>query len=116
MHELSICQSLVEIILKELEKLKPASARLIYADVVIGAMRQIVPEYLTGAYEMVVKGTAAEGSQLRFREVPVKAKCRACSWTGDVRDLTFVCASCASPEIELTGGMELFLESLEIEN
>ena len=78
-------------------------------------MRQIVPEYLTGAYEMVVKDTPAEGSELHIREVPVSAKCRDCGWTGDVREMTFACAKCSSPALELTGGMELYLESLEVE-
>lgn len=115
MHELSICQSLVEIVLAEFNKLDRPGKKLVYADVTVGAMRQIVPEYLADAYELLVKDTAAQGSRLRIREIPVCAKCKDCRWAGDVREMTFLCPQCASPALELTGGMELFLESLEVE-
>ena len=83
--------------------------------VVVGAMRQIVPETLAFAYEVLTKETPLAGTELEIVPVPVKARCRACDWTGPIEDAFFICPTCEAVDLEVLAGMELYLDSIEIE-
>ena len=116
MHEFSICQSLVDAILAELDGIDaPRPFRLVSARVVVGAMRQIVPDIMQTAYELMTKDTAARGSALEIVRAPATGKCDECGWSGEMQDTFIQCGACGKPGIELTGGMELYLDNLEIE-
>lgn len=115
MHELSMCQSLVDAVLHEMGRAQPPPKRLVAARIAVGALHQVVPENMTFAYEILIKDTVAAGSRLDIRWIPVTAKCRACGWTGPVEVPFFLCGSCNSGDLELLTGKELFLENLEIE-
>jgi hydrogenase nickel incorporation protein HypA/HybF len=83
--------------------------------VAVGRLRQIEPEHMHFAYETLVRGTRLEGSKLEMRTLPLTGTCRDCEWRGEIRELFFCCAACGSNRGEFEGGMELLLESLEIE-
>ena len=113
MHEFSICQELVKVALAEVEKHGP-SARLRKARLAAGALRQIVPEAMTFAFEVLTKDTLAEGAVLEIVNAPVVAKCRQCGWQGEIEEMVFQCAACGGIALDLQGGTELYLESLEV--
>lgn len=115
MHEISLCEGLVQSILSELDKL-PTGTRLLKARVVVGALRQIVPESLQFAYETMTQENRAKGSRLELIIKPLSGRCRQCSWEGEFLERIFHCPKCESGNVELTGGKELYLDSLEIEN
>jgi len=115
MHELAICESIVEAVLKEMRTISPPPRRLLRTRVAVGVLRQIVPEYLAFAYEELTKGTAAEGSALELIHLPVAATCRRCGWQGEKFEDIFQCKECGSGNVMITGGTELYLESLEVE-
>lgn len=114
MHELSLCQGLVDYALEELRKLPPAS-RLTRVRVVVGELRRIVPESLTFAYDVLTKDTPAAGSVLEIIHKPITVRCRQCAWEGAITGALFRCAACDSTDVELTAGKELYLDSLEVE-
>ncbi len=113
MHEFALAKDLVEIILAELNQQTPP-VRLRSATVVVGGLRQVVPEYLSFAYALWAKATPAEGSELEIRRVPIVLRC-ACGWQGEAEAPPFWCAACHSPQVDLISGRELFLENLEVE-
>ena len=115
MHEFSICQGLVKAILSELEKLDPPNPKLLKASVVIGRLRQIIPETLQFAYETLTKETVIAGSKIEVISAPILAKCPKCGWKGEIKENNFRCGKCGSGEIELSGGMELYLNNLTVE-
>ncbi len=115
MHELSICQSIVDSILEELSALDPKPKRLISARIVVGEFRQIVPDFMKEAYKAVTKGTDVEGSELEVKTAPIQGKCGDCGWAGDLPMGDFKCQSCGSSGLKLDGGMSLYLDNLEIE-
>ncbi len=90
-------------------------AQLVSVRVVAGRLHQIVPEYLVSAYELLVQDTPAAGSTLDLELAPVTATCRACGWQGEIAPPIFLCSACTSTDLEVTGGTELRLESLEVE-
>ena len=69
MHEMSMCQGIVEAVVEEMGKLDPPPERLIRIRVVAGALHQIVPEYMTDAWTYLTRETPAEGSELEYQNV-----------------------------------------------
>ena len=116
MHELSICQSLVDAIAAEMRKIKPPPKRLLKASVTAGALRQIIPDHLASAYEIMTKGTALEGSKLEIIPMPLAGECEACGWRGEFSIEGFRCPACGSKKARITGGRELHLSALEVEH
>ena len=114
MHEFSLCETLVETALSNVAATHP-DARISRVRVVAGDLRQIVPENLQFAYETLTRGTAAEGSQLEIRTVPITCRCSACDWEGTIDDAVFMCPECNAKTLQTLTGKELYLESLEIE-
>jgi hydrogenase nickel incorporation protein HypA/HybF len=114
MHEYSICESLIGIIISELDKYDSHSS-LVKSIVVVGELRQVIPEYMETAYQLLTKGTRAEASRLVIKQVRAKLKCNNCGWEGENKNIDFCCPKCGSNNIDLTGGNQLYLESLEVE-
>ena len=112
-HEFSIAQTIVQAVLAELKKVQPA--RLVRARIVAGGLHQIVSANLTFAYKVLAKDTPAAGSRLSIRRVPITAECRQCHWRGAIRGALFACGRCQAGDIEITGGRELYLDSIEVE-
>ncbi len=114
MHEVSMAQSILAIALAEMNK-RPG-ARLKTARVVIGRQRAVVPDNLRFAFETLAENTPAAGARLAIRQTAVTARCPACGWRGAIRQPRYACGACGAGDIELTGGEELYLESLEVED
>lgn len=112
-HEFALTQTIVQTVLAELKKIQPA--RLVRARIVAGRLRQVVPANLTFAYKVLTKATPAQGSVLTIRSAPITARCRHCTWSGKIREAHFACGACGSGDIEITGGRELYLDSIEVE-
>jgi len=115
MHEFSICQTLVSVVLKELDKVKGKQIRLKKARVTAGQYHRFVPASLKQAYKILTKDTPAEGSFLLIKSAPIRLKCNKCGWKGLARDICFSCRKCGGVDMEIIGGKEFFLESIEVE-
>ena len=111
MHEVSIVEGLIDII-KETAKQNNLS-NVSMVSLRIGAMRQIVPDALQFAFEIVGKGTVAEGAEIRIREIATRGRCRACDKEFPVEDYCFICESCGSGDVEVIEGKELYIDTLE---
>ena len=83
MHEFGICQSIVETVIAEMGKHDTKQHRLLKTCMVVGGLRQIVPEYLQFAYKTLTKDTPADGSLLEIDTKPVIGKCKKCGCTDE---------------------------------
>ena len=115
MHEFSICERLVGAVLEEVDKLDGPAVRVRKVHVVTGALHQIVPEYLTTAYEALTGETVLEGSELCMEVRPVVGRCCTCGWEGEITPPFFQCGACEEFNIKMLSGKELFLDRLEID-
>ncbi|MHC4873878.1 MAG: hydrogenase maturation nickel metallochaperone HypA/HybF [Planctomycetota bacterium] len=115
MHELSICQSILNSIREEFEKLEPAPEKLLQARIVVGSMRQIVPEFMHEAYKAVTASSEFAGSELEIKVLPNIAVCKSCGWKGELEMKLFICGECSGTDVELESGMELYLDNMEVE-
>jgi hydrogenase nickel incorporation protein HypA/HybF len=110
MHELSIAGALVDIVERH-----AAGRRVTRVDVRVGHLRQVVPDALDFAFELITKDTALEGAVLRIEEVPAGVHCRVCGADTVLRQFPAHCVECEALDVELSGGDELLVDCLEIE-
>lgn len=111
MHELSLAQSVVEILQEEgerhgLERIERIRLR-------VGALRAVVPELLQTSMGFAAVGTLAEGAEVIIEEVPGRARCPACALEYPITELLFICPGCGQLGGEVLGGEELSVVEIE---
>jgi len=112
-HEVSIAQSLVDAVLREMEDRK--TGRVVAVRTAVGGLTHVEPENLKFWYEELIKDTPLAGSELVVVKQPVAVRCRQCGREFEVVANSFVCPECGIADVRLTGGDELVLESIEVE-
>jgi len=109
MHELSIADALVQIVVRHAEGRPVARVQIM-----LGDLRQASPAAIEFAFELVAQGTPAEGALLDIERVAVGGRCRACGADGEHAGLPLICAACGGWEIDVLRGEELRVEWLEL--
>jgi hydrogenase nickel incorporation protein HypA/HybF len=113
MHELSIAESILEAVRKELAS--RSGARPIRVGLRIGELSAIDVDSLTFCFEAVLKGTEWENLQLDARVCPQRRMCKECGQEFAVIEYNANCPACASSNTKLTSGDELDFDYLEVE-
>jgi hydrogenase nickel incorporation protein HypA/HybF len=113
MHEMSITMSLLDLVLEEANK--AGASKITGVNIVLGEMTGIIDHYVQANFELLSKNTLAEDAKLSFQNIPRRARCRNCTQEFRPSDLAWTCPRCRSTEIEITGGKELYVESIEVE-
>jgi hydrogenase nickel incorporation protein HypA/HybF len=104
---------LCESILGAVER-RAAGRRVSRVRVRVGTLHRVVAPALDQAFALVSAGGVAFDAVVDLVVVPAICRCRACGLSGDAEDVLAVCAGCGSPDVELSGGDELTLESIEL--
>ena len=111
MHELSLADAIVAIAREH-----AGARRVTGVDVKVGRLRQVVPDALAFAFELVASGTNADGAELRLEHVAARVACAGCDAVTEVTGFPLVCARCGSANVEVVAGDELSVESIEVED
>jgi len=112
MHEMSIAQSLVDIIKEEMVKHDARGLKSVRLH--IGQLSAIVPKSLSFCFEVMTSGTDLEGTELVMEIVPLRAACRECGETFEIKDYSFECPNCHSVEIDTISGQDLSIVEMEV--
>lgn len=110
-HELSIAQSLLEIVQDESKK--HGIHRVNSIKIRVGALAGVVAEALTFCFGLVSQETIASGATLEIETIPLVARCSDCDLEFEVRDNVFLCPRCGTPTPELVSGRDLAVASIE---
>jgi hydrogenase nickel incorporation protein HypA/HybF len=113
MHELSITQSLLEIVLQQAEQAH--AGKVIKINLTIGAMTGVVSDSVQFYLDILTKGTIAEGATVAFTIVPSRAKCRNCQQVFSLPEFDWTCPHCQGKIVDVISGNELFVDSIEVE-
>ncbi|KAA3615660.1 MAG: hydrogenase maturation nickel metallochaperone HypA [Calditrichaeota bacterium] len=113
MHELSIANSILNIVLDEIKEKKLPEVKAI--GLKIGALSGILADSLEFGFDALKLDTPLQKAKLEIEEVPICGKCENCSESFEVKDLIFTCPSCQSPSIKMEKGQELDIAYLEID-
>ena len=110
MHELSIAASIVE-----LAERHARGRRVRRVELKVGRLRQVVPDSLAFAFELLTRDTPLAGARLEIEQVPASARCESCEAETVLVRFPWRCSRCGGDELELRSGEELLVESLELE-
>ncbi len=123
MHEVSVVASLVDAVVRELERYDVLKVNSV--TVIIGDMTNLGEEQMSFAYEIVTKGTVLEGSELMIEREPIELECRDCGYKGPARVLSdpdfdehaipvLSCPECGG-KVSVTKGMSCTVKCMDIE-
>jgi len=112
MHELSVAQSIVEIIQQHIPKSE--WGRVAAVRLKIGEVAGIVPESLEFSFQAITAESLLNHARLEIESVPFRIHCNACDATL-VNEIGFaVCSTCGSTDTKILSGTELNMTEIEI--
>lgn len=113
MHELSVVESMIAIVLKHAQANGARKVKKI--NLVLGEMSTIMEEPVRFYFEIIGKDTIAEGAELAFERKPLIAMCSSCGCEFGVSNYDFTCPKCGALDTEIISGREFRVDSIEIE-
>ena len=113
MHEMSIAQSLVDILREEMGKNGARTLRSVRLS--IGQLSAVVPDSLNFCFTVMTAETELEGARLIMDMVPLEGVCHDCDRTFEIEDYAFVCPYCGCTSIETIAGQDLSIVEMEVD-
>ena len=112
MHEQSIVGYLLSMAIEDAKK--DNAKRIISIKLVVGELTGVEKDAVEFYFGFMAKGTIAEGASLEFSFIKPQLRCRDCDIIFPRDNLGFNCPQCKKKAIELVGGRELYIDSMEI--
>lgn len=113
MHELSVTESILEISLRHAHQANAKHITNLY--LVIGQLASIVDDSVQFYWDIVSKGTIADGATLHFRRIPATLACMDCNHHYNPSDNSFSCPVCNSDHVKVISGDEFFMEAIDVD-
>ena len=115
MHEMGIAMEIIDIA-KASVPADMQGARIERINLQVGKLSAIVIDSLRFCFDLAVKETPLEGTELEIEELDVVVRCKKCQTRWTVTEPVFICKACQSGDIEIITGRELEIKSIEIED
>ena len=113
MHELAICQSLIDQV--EAIALERDAHSVTSIVIGIGPLSGVEVQLLKNAYPVASAGTLAEDAELVVEHLPLKIRCNQCGHEADALPNRLSCQQCGDWRTTSISGDELMLMSVELE-
>ena len=111
MHELSIAESILDIVAGAVE----SRGRVTAVSVTLGPLSGVSPDALRFCFTEVAAEKGFDSPALVIHEPPAQMRCRDCGHLYESKDIFEGCPQCESLNRELLSGHEFFVESVELE-
>lgn len=111
MHEMSIAEGILDIVMQETAKSGGTDVKEI--GILLGELSGVETEALSFCWESIARGTVAAGAKLKIKRVPLTGRCYSCGNEQLIRNYNFVC-QCGG-QLEVVKGRELQVEYLEVD-
>ncbi|EKT53467.1 hydrogenase maturation nickel metallochaperone HypA [Providencia sneebia] len=113
MHEVSLCQSAIEIIEEQVKLYAVNKVTAVW--LAIGSLSCVEESTFRFCFEIACQGTVAQGCQLHIAYQPAKAWCWDCSEAIEVSEYHSTCPKCHGLNLKVEGGDHLKIKELEVE-
>ena len=110
MHELSLSSAVIGTAVKHAQ-----GRRVTVVSLRVGRLRQVIPETLEFYFEFVARGTVCEGATLEQEVIDARLRCRPCATEWSIDLPAFRCPTCGGGDVEVAGGNEFEVQSIEVE-
>lgn len=114
MHEASIAQDLIDLMLRACEGQDVLRIRT--ATLEIGELSGVEPHALSFAFEVISRGTLAEGCELVVQRPVLRIQCPVCEHQGDMDRELMGCPQCGQTPVRVIQGREMRLVSIDVED
>jgi hydrogenase nickel incorporation protein HypA/HybF len=115
MHELSIAQSILDIVRTNVPTDESCNVRTVR--VCVGELAGVVAESLQFAYHALVADSPFHHSVIEIERMPYTVRCRMCGETTAPAPIgSASCKRCGSEETELNSGMELSVVDIVLQD
>jgi len=113
MYELAVAENILQMALWQASKV--GADRIADLHLALGQLSSIVVSVVQSHWEVISRGTPAEGARLHFRRVPTQVQCLACDRRYAPQNGDLACPSCHSTRVKVTAGDEFRLEAIDVE-
>jgi hydrogenase nickel incorporation protein HypA/HybF len=107
-HELGLCEAIVGAIEK-----RAGDRPVRHVRVRVGAFHHVHPEAFDQSFQIAAMGSVAEDASADLVLIAASGMCRGCGAKFETHDPLPACPECGELELDLSGGDELILESIE---
>ena len=113
MHELSIANSIVEIVSEHARQ--QGGGRVTGVTLRIGRLSCVHEDALRSSFDLITEGTPLANASLSVIEVPVRIWCAVCTALVELPGIQrFACPACGHLSGDVRAGRELDIESIQI--
>jgi len=111
-HELAICQALME----QVERIaqEERADQVLSIHLAIGPLSGVESRLLEQAFSVARAGSIAASAELVIESMPVQVSCSQCGQLSDVLPSRLVCGHCGDWRTRLVSGDELELRNIEL--
>jgi hydrogenase nickel incorporation protein HypA/HybF len=113
MHEMSLCEGIVQVLEEQARIQSYHKVKTVRLE--IGALAGVEIAAMEFGFDVVCRGTIAEGSRLEIVRVPGTAWCMSCAETVEIPARLEPCPKCGGFQLQVTGGEEMRIIELEVE-
>jgi hydrogenase nickel incorporation protein HypA/HybF len=112
MHEMSLCEGIRGIV--EEQARVHSFARVNRLRIEIGRFAGVEKEALRFAFEVVMRGSPAEGAELDLIDLPGRALCYDCMTEKEITHRLDPCPDCGGGKMMPQGGDEMRIKDMEV--
>lgn len=112
MHELSLCQDLIDQVTELARKHRAES--VVCVRVQVGLLAGVEPQLLESAFSIARAGTVADQAEMFTEIVQPRVLCLACAKESEASPSDLRCPACSSGDTQLIQGGELILARVEL--
>jgi len=113
MHEFAIAENILEVVHRTARE--AGASHVGRVRLKVGVFTSIHVDSLRFALEVLARGTPSEGCALEVEEVPMTVRCGACGVVSCAPEILVECPACGATGVEVTGGRELSIVSIDAE-
>jgi hydrogenase nickel incorporation protein HypA/HybF len=112
MHEMSLAEGMRGVIEDAARAQGFARVRTVWLE--LGQLAAVEREALRFSFDVVMRGSLADGAALEIVEVPGMAWCMQCSESVPLAERGEPCPRCGSYQLQVTAGTEMRVKELEV--
>lgn len=112
MHEMSLCEGIRRVIEDQARAHNVECVKRVRLE--IGRFAGVETDALHFAFDVVMRGSVAEGAELVTLDLPGRALCYDCMKEVEINDRLDPCPTCGSGKLMPQGGDEMRIKDLEV--
>lgn len=113
MHEMSLCEGILQILEDEARAKHFSRVRSVCLE--IGDLASVDPEALRFCFDVVVRGTLANDAALVIDRVEGRGWCMPCGESVTIAHHGDACPRCGSYQVQVTDGADMRIKEMEVD-